>query len=49
VRTLRHTNGTGTEYWDIRSDYNQMVSTGVYIFHVESSHGEHVGKFAIVR
>jgi hypothetical protein len=49
VRTLRHANGTGTEYWDIRSDYNQMVATGVYIFHVESPQGEHVGKFAIVR
>ncbi len=49
VRTIRHTNGAGTEYWDLRSEYNRLVATGVYVFHVESSHGEHVGKFAIVR
>jgi hypothetical protein len=49
VRTIDHDNGTGTEYWDIRSDYNQMVSTGVYFYHVDSSHGEHLDKFAIVR
>jgi len=49
VKTLRHTNGSGTEYWDLRSDYNQMVATGVYFFYVSSPQGESVGKLAIVR
>lgn len=49
VKTLHHTDGTGTEYWDIRSDYNQMVSTGVYFYHVKSSAGDHLDKFAIIR
>jgi len=49
IRTIHHTNGTGTEYWDIRSDYNRMVKTGVYFYHVVSDHKEHLGKFAIIR
>ena len=49
VKTLRHTNGSGTAYWDIRSDYNQMLSTGVYFYHVDSDAGEKIGKFAIIR
>lgn len=49
VKTIRHTNGTGTEYWDIRSDFNQMIATGVYFFHVDAPQGEVVGKFAIIR
>ncbi len=49
VKTIRHTNGSGAEYWDIRSDFNQIIATGVYFYHVESSAGETVGKFAIIR
>lgn len=49
VRTLDHDNATGTEFWDLRSDYNQMLATGIYFFHVQSAGGEKVGKFAIVR
>ncbi len=49
VRTIHHNNGTGIEYWDIRSEYNQMVSTGIYFYHVSSSQGDKVGKFAIIR
>ena len=49
VKTIRHSSGTGTAYWDIRSDYNQMVATGVYFYHVSSPQGESVGKFAIIR
>jgi len=49
VKTINHREGTGTAYWDVRSDFNQMVSTGVYFFHVESSRGNKTGKFAIIR
>ncbi|MBN2355577.1 hypothetical protein JXO59_05660, partial [candidate division KSB1 bacterium] len=49
VKTLHHSNETGTEYWDIRSEYNQMVSTGVYFYHVDANSVEKVGKFAIIR
>jgi len=49
VKTIQHDDGAGTEYWDIRSDFNQMVATGVYFFHVDADGSDHVGKFAIVR
>ncbi len=49
VKTIEHTDGTGTAFWDIRSEYNQLISTGVYFFHVSSKYGEKIGKFAIVR
>jgi len=50
VKTIKPGNQEGgTVYWDIRSDYNQMVATGVYFYYVKSSVGEKVGKFAIIR
>lgn len=49
VKTLNHSNGTGSEYWDIRSDYNQMVSTGIYFYYVKWSDGDHLDKFAVIR
>jgi len=49
VKTIEHTNGTGTEFWDLRSFSNQLIATGVYIYHVKSDTGEKVSKFAVVR
>ena len=39
----------GTEFWDLVNDYKQLISTGVYIYHVKSDVGEQIGKFAIAR
>ncbi len=57
VRSLKH-NATslggvsndlgGDEWWNCLGEYNQLVSSGVYIFHVESDVGEQVGKFVII-
>ena len=52
VQTLEHDGAeshSGTEDWDLLSKDNQKVSSGLYIFHVESGVGDKVGKFAIVR
>ena len=52
VQTLEHDGAeshSGTEDWDLLSVDNQEVSSGIYIFHVESAVGDKVGKFAIVR
>jgi len=49
VKTIDHTNGTGTEFWDLRSFSNQLIATGMYIYHVKSDAGEKVSKFAVVR
>lgn len=39
----------GTEFWDLLNDYKQLISTGVYIYHIKSDVGEQIGKFAIAR
>lgn len=39
----------GTEYWDLLNEHNQIVASGVYIFHIDSDVGEQVGKFAVVQ
>jgi hypothetical protein len=39
----------GTEYWDLLNEHDQLISSGVYVFHIESDVGEQIGKFAIVQ
>lgn len=31
VRTIEHTNGSGDEYWDLKTEYRQRVASGIYI------------------
>ncbi len=52
VKTLEHDGVTsdGAEFWDLRTEDQQDVAYGVYIFHVEAPGiGEHVGKFALIK
>jgi len=39
----------GTAFWNLMTSNNQKVSTGVYVFYLESPFGNDVGKFAIIR
>ena len=39
----------GDEWWDLLSDMGQLVSSGIYIFHVQSDIGSQVGKFVVIR
>jgi hypothetical protein len=39
----------GTETWDLRTQDNLDIAYGIYVYHVESPYGEHVGKFAVVK
>ncbi|NND73196.1 MAG: hypothetical protein HKN43_16605, partial [Rhodothermales bacterium] len=52
VRTIEHSGGVsdGSEWWDLRTEGQQDVAFGVYLFHVEAPGiGEHIGKFALVK
>ena len=49
VKTIDHNNGKGTEFWDLRTFSNQLIATGIYIYHVKSEAGDKVSKFAVVR
>ena len=52
VKRIEHdgTGGDGAEWWDLKTDDNQEIAYGVYLFHVNAPDvGEKVGKFAIVK
>ncbi len=51
LRTLEHDSPVldGNENWDLLTKNNQKIASGVYIYHVESTYGEKIGKFAVVR
>ena len=51
VKTINHTSQfDGNAWWDLRSENNQVVAPGLYIYYVESDNGEeHIGKFAVIR
>jgi hypothetical protein len=49
VHKLEHTDGSGNEDWDLRTEFNQYIVSDVYIYTVKSDIGDHVGKFIVVR
>jgi len=49
IKTLEHNDGTGTEPWNLLSDRQQQVASGIFIYHVESQYGDRVGRFAVVK
>ncbi|RMF60994.1 MAG: hypothetical protein D6746_06130, partial [Bacteroidetes bacterium] len=52
VRRIDHDSviSDGAEWWDLRTEEQQDVAAGVYIFHVEAPGiGEHIGKFALIK
>jgi hypothetical protein len=49
VQTIEHNDGSGAARWNLLSRNNQLVASGIYIFHVESPYGEHLGRFAIIK
>jgi hypothetical protein len=38
----------GDEWWDLLNMYRQQVSSGLYIFHIDSNVGNQVGKFVVI-
>ncbi|MCK5455653.1 MAG: hypothetical protein KAI45_00915, partial [Melioribacteraceae bacterium] len=49
VHRIEHTDGSGDESWNLRTDYNQYIVSDVYIYKVDSALGSHVDKFIIIR
>jgi hypothetical protein len=49
VMTINHNDGTGAARWDLLSEHGRQVASGIYIYHVESPYGEHLGRFAIIK
>ena len=49
VATVDHSDGTGVARWNLMSSDSRLVSSGIYIYHVESEYGEHLGRLAIIK
>lgn len=49
VRTLKHTNGTQFEIWDLKNNSRIPVASGMYIAVVETDKGDKVLKLAIIQ
>lgn len=51
IRTIEHTNGSGSDDWDLRTSSNQVVVSGIYIAVVTDSKSgnREIVKFSIIR
>ena len=50
IRTLEHDDTfLSSEFWDLRTENNQEISPGLYIYTVEADGQKHISKFAVVR
>ncbi|MEM1125558.1 MAG: hypothetical protein AAGI71_02825 [Bacteroidota bacterium] len=51
VDTIEHNEGieNGRAFWDLRTKDNMNIAYGLYIYHVDSPEGTHIGKFAVIK
>ena len=51
VDTIEHSSSldNGKAFWDLRTKDNMNIAYGLYIFHVDSSEGSVIGKFAVIK
>ncbi len=49
IKTIEHTDGTGFVWWNLQSEGQRLIASGIYVYHVESRHGDHIGRFAVVK
>jgi len=49
VSTIEHNDGSGTARWNLLSVNNQLIASGIYLYHVESEFGNYLGRFAVIK
>jgi len=49
VKIIEHADGTGTADWNLLSDDGLTVAPGIFLFHVDSEYGSHIGRFAVIK
>jgi hypothetical protein len=49
VKVIEHTNGLGSESWDLISDSHQFIVSGLYVARVESNLNVEIIKFVVIR
>ncbi len=49
VQTIEHDNPAEPARWNLLSSNVQQVASGIYIYHVDSPYGQHLGRFAVIK
>ncbi|MFQ6613814.1 MAG: hypothetical protein ACE5D1_03135, partial [Fidelibacterota bacterium] len=50
VTRLEHDNSLGYEFWNMRSDHDQFIAPGVYLYYITTTGGEETtGRFLVVK
>jgi hypothetical protein len=49
LNTLNHSDNSGTADWNLLSRDGLDISSGIYFYHVESSVGNRIGRFAVIK
>ncbi len=49
VKTIDHIDGTGKARWNLLGDNGQLVASGVYLYQIESTYGNHLGRFSVIK
>jgi hypothetical protein len=49
IKTIDHNTTDGSESWNLLTENQQQVSSGTYLYHIDSEFGEFLGRMAIVK
>ncbi len=49
VNTIEKNDFGGTAEWNLLSSDQRQISSGIYIYHVDSPYGERLGRFAVIK
>ncbi len=48
IRTLYHKSNSSIEKWDLKNEFKQLTSSGVYFYYIESPAGTKTGKIFVI-
>lgn len=49
IKTIKHTNNTGTETWDLRADGGREITAGIYVYVVQTNNEQYINRFGIIK
>ena len=51
MKRIEHTNGSGDEFWNLATDGDQVIVSGLYIAHIKdnATGAETIKKFTVIR
>jgi len=49
VNTIDHNGDDGTAVWNMLTKDGLGIASGIYLYHVDSKYGDHIGRFAVIK